>query len=275
MTDFQKIIKYIAMVLAIFLIVMIFGGILGGLSLASHIFDKGSDPVHDLSSQSFSKDYTKLDIEISAADFIIEEGDAFSIDSNHKYLKVEEKHDTLKIYDTQRPFNVNSETYTVILTIPKDTVFDEVSIDTGAAKLSVTSLTTYDLDLKLGAGLVTLTDVTVNTETDIEGGAGSLKIENCSFNNLGLDIGVGECDLEAKLFGNSELNCGVGTADFTLIETDDVTYRVEVEKALGTVKLDGKKLEKATQFGNGNSKVEINCGVGDVNINIFSQVQEF
>lgn len=272
MTDIQRVIKYIAMVLAIVLIIMIFGGILGGLSLFSYIFDKNAEPVHDLTSQSFSKDYTNLDIEISAADFIIEEGDAFSIDSNHKYLKVEEKNNTLRIYDTKRPFGINNETYKVILTVPKDIVFDEVSIETGAAKLSVLSITTYDLDLHLGAGLVALTDVTVNTEADIEGGAGSLNIENCSFNNLGLDIGVGECDLEAKLFGNSELNCGVGTANFKLVETDDVTYRVDVEKGLGTVKLDGKKLEKATQFGNGNSKVEINCGVGDVDIDLLKNL---
>lgn len=268
MTDFQRIIKYIAMILAIFLIIMIFGGILSALSLFTYVFDKSSDSVHDLSSQSFSRDYTELDIEISAADFIIEEGDKFSIDSNHKYLKVEEKNNTLKIYDTKRLFSVNDESYTVILTVPKDTVFNEVSIETGAAKLSVDALTTYDLDLKLGAGLVTLTDVTVNTETDIEGGAGKLTIENCSMSNLSLDIGVGECELEAKLFGNSELNCGVGSANFTLVETDDVTYRVEVEKALGSVKVDGENLDKATTFGNGNSKVDINCGVGDVKIDL-------
>lgn len=268
MTDVQKAIKYIAIALAIFLIIMIFGGIIGGLSLFSYIFDNKSTVAHDLSSQTFNNDYTELEIEISAADLIIEEGDTFAIDSNHQHLKVEEKQGTLKIYDTQKLFKPTSETYTVIITVPKDYIFNEISIETGAAKLTASHLTTYDLDLKLGAGLVTLSDVTVNTETDIEGGAGTLSIENCSFNNLSLDIGVGECNMTAKLFGDNELNCGVGTADFTLIETDDISYNINVEKGLGSVKLNGEKVDRNSQFGNGNSKVEITCGVGDVNIDI-------
>lgn len=268
MTDIQRAIKYIAMALAIFLIIMIFGGIIGAFSFATYVFDDKSEVAHDLSSQTFNNDYTELDIEISAADLIIEEGDDFAINSNHKYLKVEEKQDTLKIYDTQKLFRATSETYTVIITVPKNYVFNEVSIETGAAQLTASNITTYDLDLKLGAGLVTLSDVTVNTETDIEGGAGTLSIENCSFNNLGLDIGVGECNMTAKLFGNSEINCGVGTADFTLIETDDVSYNIDVEKGLGTVKLNGEKIDRTSQFGHGNSRVGITCGVGDVNIEI-------
>ena len=85
-----NIIKYFAIALAIFLVISIFEGVMGILGSFAGPSNSG-DAVGDLKSYSVSSDITSLDIEINAADFTVKQGESFSVESNLKGLKVEEK----------------------------------------------------------------------------------------------------------------------------------------------------------------------------------------
>ena len=87
MTETQKIIKYLALVLAIFLIVAIFGGILTCLSFISVVFtDKDTVKVTEISDYTVT-DVDRLYIDLQAADLEINSGDSFGLQSNHEYIK--------------------------------------------------------------------------------------------------------------------------------------------------------------------------------------------
>ena len=78
MTTFQKVIKYLAVAFAIFLIVAIIGGILGAIGLFGGFFT-GDAVTEDMQTYSISTEIRELDIEINAADLYIKEGESFSV----------------------------------------------------------------------------------------------------------------------------------------------------------------------------------------------------
>ena len=80
MTTIQKVIKYLAIALAIFLTVSIIGGILGALGVVG-LFSKKDAVAEELTTYSDFSEIRNLDIEINAADFYIKEGNVFSVES--------------------------------------------------------------------------------------------------------------------------------------------------------------------------------------------------
>lgn len=265
MTEGQRLIKAFAIVFAVILILGIFSGILGLLSGLSYLFDKEAPTDIPLSGIAVTSAVNALDVDIAAADFEIKRGDALSIESNHKYLQIEEDDGVLEISEKKRLITTKSEGYKVILYIPQDLNFSEVDITTGAGKLSISDLSANELDLELGAGKADLDRVSVYSEVSIDGGAGELNINNSSFYNLSLNIGVGNSNLNTSLKGNSTVNCGVGATDITLIGAE-ADYKVSFDKGIGEAKVKGENIKDGTIIGTGTSFVDINCGIGSVSL---------
>ena len=96
MTTLQKVIKYLAIAFAIFLIVSIIGGILSAVGLLGGLFSTDA-VLEDVKTYPVTGRIRNLDIEINAADLYIKEGESFSVESNLKHLKVVEKGGLLTI----------------------------------------------------------------------------------------------------------------------------------------------------------------------------------
>jgi len=270
MTTIQKVIKYLAIALAIFLTVSIIGGILGALGVVG-LFTKKDPVAEELKTYSDFSEIRNLDIEINAADISIKEGTSFSVESNLKHLKVRETGGHLSLVDNST-FRVNYKTFRedhnhAVLTIyvPAGTVFDKVLLTTGAGRLYIESLTSDVLDFELGAGEVTIDTLSTTKSAEIEGGAGKITISNGELHNLDLDMGVGELNLTAALQGRSDLNFGVGESNLTLLGSRD-DYRVDIEKGIGSITVDGKTVSDFGTGGNGANRVEIEGGIGAINV---------
>ncbi len=271
MTEAQKIIKYLAMILAIFLIVAIIGGAVTCLSFITVVFsDNDKVAVSELSDYTV-KNVDRLYIELEAADLEIKSGATFSLKSNHEYIKVEESQGSLSIKETKRPWKLNDRGYKVVLTIPETTSLESVTISTGAGRMSLDTLNAKALKLSLGAGEVTLSNVTVTDKTEFEGGAGEITINNCTFTDLDMQIGVGECSLTAAVLGDSEIDCGVGEANFAFIRNSNTDYTLSVDKGLGEVTVDDKSIKDGDTIGFGENEIDINCGVGEVDIEFINR----
>lgn len=206
-----------------------------------------------------------LDIRLNAADFVIEYGETFGVESNLKYLSVTEKNGILTIIDEGKGNSRNYNNAKLTLYIPRDTVFDDVSIETGAAKLTAETLSTASLELELGAGDVSIEQLNVTSHADIEGGAGEITVAGGTLNNLELEMGVGELNMTAALLGNNELNFGIGESNLTVLGSKD-DYRINIEKGLGSITVDGEKVTDFGTSGNGQHSLEIETGVGSVNL---------
>lgn len=205
-----------------------------------------------------------LTIRIGAADFAIKYADTFSVESNLKYLSISEENGVLSIID-EKPNGVTYDTPILTLFMPADTVLEDVNIVTGAAKLTADSLSTKSLRLQLGAGDVSIANLDVASRANIKGGSGKITIADGTMNNLKLEMGVGKLNLTAVLLGNNDLTCGVGSTDITLIGSRD-DYRIEIEKGLGSISVDGKTVTDFGSSGNGQNRLQIKGGIGAINL---------
>jgi len=205
-----------------------------------------------------------LDVQISAADFKIVSADEFSVESNLKYLSVSEKDGVLKIVDEPKS-NSNYTNAILTLYVPNGVVFNDVDIETGAAKMTVDTLSASSVELKLGAGDVRFESLNASADVDIKGGAGQITIVNGTLNDLSLEMGMGELNLTAAVLGESDLKFGVGESNVTLIGSKD-DYKVDIEKGLGNITVDGKTVTDFGSSGNGQNHIEIEGGVGTINL---------
>lgn len=263
MTNFQKTVKYIAMAFAIFLTVSIIGGILSMFGLFGGFF--GGDAVtEDIKTYSVSADIKSLEIKINAADFTIKQGESFSVESNLKHLTVEDKNGVLTIKETKK----YSKTYTgavLTLYVPADTVFDRADIITGAGRFTVDQLSAGTMKFELGAGEVTIDTLIATTAIDIDGGAGRITISGGALHNLDLDMGVGQLNLTSALIGDSDFDLGIGESNITVIGNKD-NYKLDIEKGIGNITIDGTSVSNIKEYGNGNNSIEVSGGIGAINL---------
>lgn len=265
MTTMQKVIKYAALAFALVLALSIIGGIVSGVALLGGFID-GNATTDDLKTYEIdpSANIVSLDIEIGAADFAIKEADAFLVESNLKNLTIEQKNGTLTIKEKTKFGRYNGATLT--LYIPMDKRLQKADIETGAGRFTADSLIVNELTLELGAGEVYLKKISADSSSHIAGGAGKLTIADGTLCNLELEMGVGQLNLTATLYGNNELDLGVGETNITLIGPEE-NYSVDIEKGLGGITVDGKSVSSYGKSGNGQSRVDIDGGIGAIHLN--------
>ena len=263
MKPWQKAVKYLAMVFAVFLCVNILGGI---LSIAGIFINDDEDNPGDMKEYSVNETVNKLEIDISAADFKIVCGSGFSIKSNIDKLKIYEKDGYLKISEKWHGWLANIRNNSnIILTVPYGTVFDDADIETGAGSEDIDALSADKLKLSLGAGKVHINELNAFYEAEIDGGVGELVIKNGNLNNLELDMGVGQLNFTGGIKGNSSVDNGIGSSYFTLAGSKD-DYRIHIDKGIGSARIDGEKMKDGDVYGQGNNRIDIDGGIGKINI---------
>lgn len=266
MNSVQKVIKYFAFAFAIFLSVTIIGGIITGLTGVSYIFsDRNNETVGEMQVYPIDGDISSLSLDLSGAKLKIKTADKFSVESNHNYISVEEKNGQLCINETKKLFSAYPKGLTVIFNIPEGFVFDNATVETGAGKVEIETLACDVLKLSLGAGKAEIKNLTANSRADIDGGAGELKIDGGRLCNLELDMGVGALTLKSRIEGESQLDYGIGETKLTLLGNRE-DYKIEVDKGIGEAKLEGESMKDDSVYGTGENRIEIDSGIGAINI---------
>ena len=208
---------------------------------------------------------SSLNIQLNAADFKIENGDAFLVESNLKYLSVSEKNGVLTIVDNAKS-NSSYTDATLTLYVPSGIIFDSIDIETGAAKMNVDTLSANTIELVLGAGDVQIGMLNASSGANIKGGAGKINVASGIINNLDIEVGAGKLDLTARVLGDSEFEFGVGESNITLVGSKE-EYTVDIEKGIGSITVDGSVITGTSSIGNGSNCIDIEGGVGAINLN--------
>ena len=271
MTTLQKIIKYLAMAFAIFLCVSIITGICDALFSVSYFL--GGNTSDSMTEQTIDSSFTGISINISAAELDIKTGEKFGVETNHKYLECESKGDILKISEKRSLFAHHSGGMKVILTIPEGTLFDYVDISAGAGSVTIDELLANSLSIELGAGELKAERLDAIDNAEIDGGAGSVTIRGGRLNNTDIDMGVGELNLTSELSGKSSIDYGVGETNLVLIGKED-DYKIKLDKGIGEAWLAGKKMRDDSVYGAGENYIEIDGGIGTLNISFEAQDNE-
>lgn len=267
MTTAQKVIKYLALAFAMFLIVSIFSGIMIGISTLSNIFkadDNITTELKDLNVQ--NTNITQLDIDINYANLTIKTGGTLKVETNNKNINYQEKGNKLIIEEKKYNwFNTKDES-DLIVYIPSNYSFGDISIEAGTGKVNLENINTKKLELDLGAGKVTIVNLVVEQNAEIDGGAGEINIKNSSINNLDLSGGVGKFTLNSKLTGNNKIDAGVGQLYITLLGNKE-DYKIVVDKGIGTAKINNESIKDGKIYGSGLNSLDVDGGIGNININ--------
>lgn len=263
MSSLSKIIKYFAIGLACFLIVVIFQGIFMAGSIVSGVFFNNSN--EGLNIDKYDNNMNILSVSLANASLIIKEGDTFKVElGDSKNIKVKQEHNKIAVREEKYSF-LNKHNNEVIVFVPKDMLFDKVYISSGAGEFNLESLWCKDLTLDLGAGKVNVKDFSVTHKASIDAGTGDLNIKNANINDLDLELGVGKATLEVILTGESDIEAGIGQLDITLLDSKD-NYTIRAEKGIGDLKINGDNYSDETKYGNGTNYIDIEGGIGSIDI---------
>ena len=232
MTAFQRVIKYLAIALAIFLIFTIVSVIAElGTGIFGFLLHKTNTTIVD--TVLITDPITDLDIELKNANLDIKESDTLKVEISNKNIQVDVKDNKLIIKDSTKKRFISSTRETIILSIP-ESIFNKVIIKNGAGDLNIDTIITDYLDLDLGVGASTVNYLKAN-ESKIKTGVGKMIINDGELNNSNIDIGVGSASIKAILTGDNTIDAGVGATTLLLIGNKD-DYKIKFNKGIGSIK---------------------------------------
>lgn len=261
MNGIQKVIKYGAIALAVFIIVNIFSFV---IYLVSSIVDfDDNDEV--INFEETYENVNNIKIDASSTRLNIKQGDTFKVEAssvNDKF-KVKLTNGTLKIEEKSKHLFNNKNVSEVTVYVPNVNL-DLLDIDAGAGSITIENINTNDFDFDQGAGTITISNSNF-IKANIDGGAGEFKIISSSINNLDLDAGVGKVEIEATLTGKNKIDCGVGEVNIDLLGNSN-DYKIKTNKGLGSININGESKSNDTTYGDGSNIIEIEGGIGSINI---------
>ena len=272
MTSFQKVIKYIALAFGIFLAIQIISWILIGIGILfgiTTVNEKVTNTQELIQYDEGISNVKNIKISTDIAKLMIKTSESFKIEASNltEKFNIDNYNQTLIIDDNGISDEWIREQYEmaeIVLYIPEDTLFESIEIEAGIGDVQIEELLAEKLNIKLGAGNTNIEKVYAK-EAEIEGGAGKGSIKNATISNLDLDTGAGKFELEGIFTGYNKIDCGIGKLELTLDGGKD-NYTITTDNGIGAVYIDGKKVENDANYGNGENKIEIENGIGAVEI---------
>lgn len=188
--------------------------------------------------------------------------------------------DTLlvKTKEYRKPFfdlhNTIRNVKTVItVNIPKNTIFDTVDINVGAASLLLDGFTAHKrFLLNTGVGEAKIKNITAS-DVNIKTGVGETSFRNCTFTDTVLKTAIGETSFEGKIFKTLDVKAGIGETDLRINGKKD-DYSFDIISGIGSVHVDGSAAGsvlggRSISAGNTNTPhtIHVKAGIGEVNIN--------
>ena len=268
MTTAQKIIKYLAIALAISIIVSIFSAIAGGIfSLASVLGLRKNKAIGEMKAIDFeNSEVATLDIDVAFTNLTIKKGETLKAETNNSNINCKQNYPNIQIKEKSRNWFAKNNEGDLVVYVPEGIEFETIRINAGAGKINIEELNTKELVLNLGAGNTEISRVNVSEKCSIDGGVGKLSILSGTINNLDLDIGIGQTDLVSKITGKSDINSGIGKVSIKLLGDKD-NYKFKINKGIGTIDIAGEEMKDGQEWGNGKNYIDIDGGIGEIKIN--------
>lgn len=267
----QKVIKYLAIAFAIALIVGIITTIVrvvSSIPLTLKIGKNNNDSnnIIETSSDFENENVAFLDIDIAYSNLTIRKGESLKVESSNKNIQCKQDKQKIEIKERESNWFNNTKKEELIIYVPENLQFDRVSINTGAGKVNIEILNTKVLKMNLGAGETSMKNINITENAKIDTGAGKVNITSAKINDLRCDLGIGATEISAKLLGNTRISTGVGSLKLDVFGKKE-EYETKVNKGLGNVTIDEEKISDNEVVGNGENRIDIDGGVGEIKIN--------
>lgn len=274
MTTLQKIIKAIAIALAIMIIfgiISVVFSIILSIAGVNYIFDFISKENVQIVENSYNKeDVISLNVDTNIANIDILVGDEFKVIGENVSENFESKLENGILTISEESSNIskiNGKSSKIKIYIPEDIVFESVDLDVDVGESNIHRLKANILNLNSGTGEIDIKNLEVIGSVVIKSGVGEFNIENSVINNLELESGVGECDIRASIKGSSKIKADIGSISLHLIDFDTTTDKVIIEKGLGQLEINERNYSENQEVGQGSENViNIEGSIGEIDI---------
>ncbi len=263
MNNTQRIIKILAVTLAIFIIT----SIVNGMFYVSSFFYDNTTPNTNLVDyfNSFEK-VDNIDIDLTTAKLTIEKGKIFEIKAFNvnKNFKVKYENNNLRISEKSKWFFNPKNSANITLYVPDSYILDELKIDSGINRVSIDNIQATYFKVNQGVGNLEIANSSFEN-IDIKGGIGEIDITSSILNNLDIDSGIGDMNIEANIAGDNKISCGIGKIEL-FINGKKEDYQIHVDKGLGDISINNEKQTDNSVYGLGQNKIKVNGGIGEISI---------
>lgn len=271
----QRVIKYCAVAFAILLICGIISAIVSAGMMLSYVFGNRGDEMFVPGATEMievgevtEQNLTGLYLDLKATSVVIERGPEFVLESDPDVIKVSRGGNAL--YVQEKDFNFltdwGARGRELRIVLPEDWgELDTLRLNAGAGRVEINDVKVKNLELDLGAGKAEVSRIVATERAKINGGAGYLAVRESELKDLDLDMGVGKVELGVKLLGSSQIDAGVGKLEISLHGMAD-GYRIKVKKGIGSITLNGDSLADGSVRGEGVNLIDIDGGVGAIEI---------
>lgn len=236
MTEIQKIIKYCALALAVFLIFIIVTTI---ANVGYNILEK-TDLINNSNSKLLKNNIVisnneseirEIDIDIKSSNIILKTAENFKVETNNKDIKYsyEDGKVLIKQNNVNKWYLNKNNNSKLIFYIPSEISLEKINLNNNV---------------------------------------GDVKIDFEKISNLNIDLDVGDIFVKSILSGKNIIKSNIGDINLELsLKQED--YKFEFDKDIGEVKLNNNKIKRDRITGNSNNNLKIKTNIGDIKINTF------
>lgn len=272
MRSAQRVIKYFALALAAVLILAIISGVVSLVSLAGFV-TWGDGNLGEVDSvwvgeEQINRQVKELDINVKATNvkFVkATDNEPVRVETNNEHITTWVENNCLNVVEKSHGFFGWGGKGELIIHLREGVKFESVKIVVGAGTLNVEDIVAEEVQMELGAGKTYINKIEARRRARIDGGAGVIEIRGGELRNLDLELGAGKSEIKARLRGDTRIDSGVGKLDLDL-EGQEEGYKITIDKGIGSVTLNGRKLEDGGIYGKGENLLNIESGVGAVEI---------
>ncbi|MCI8482827.1 MAG: DUF4097 domain-containing protein [Lachnospiraceae bacterium] len=232
------------------------------------------------------KDMKKIEIDADYAGISIEEDTAgdkenlyldveYRKKDHRRQLKVVMDGETLKIEDQGTWRIRNDESVRITMRVPKELMesgyLKKIEVDQDAGYLHVdTPLTAEEIQLNIDAGECFVAEkMTAAKKISAEIDAGRMELNELETEELEMSAGIGELYTSQVQAEKIEISCGIGSVEVEVAgKESDYSYEISCDVGnlqVGDHDYSGFGSERTIK-NPGKKKMEIDCGVGDVDI---------
>lgn len=195
-----------------------------------------------------------LDIDIGMGSFVLSDGDEFAISTygirkenfsyeitdGCLYLKYSPQISLISFNFSE--FDNNSS---IFLTVPKKD-FDKITVNMTAGDVSVMNVNAQKLTTKSSAGSMLIDGICAESAS-FKMTAGDCTVSNSTVKNSSISMTAGDMYFgDCKLYGDNKIKMTAGELQMSLIG-DRADYRINVDKALGNVYIDGTDVSESAE----------------------------
>lgn len=280
MNTTQKIIKGLAIALAVFIIfnilvaIISFVGAISGITYISNLLAP-QDTININYDEVFDINKVKrLEIESGIANVNIIQSDILRVEAlnvtDRFYCNIQGDKLVIKEEDKKLlNFGENSQEDTVInLYIPEGTTFNDVELELGVGNCNVEYISSNNVDITSEVGNTKIEYLASLNKCDIELGIGEFEIVESKINNLEFESGMGNYILNSSISGVAKIESGIGNGKINLSDFDINNSKIIIEKGIGNVNVNQQEFVNNQTYGNGKNNIDIKGGMGNIDITV-------